>query len=108
MAEAVQSGKAKAAFDAIEDIESGSEAEAEEEHPQDPNVPPPPPYFMKGAYGTQRQTVLLCDWDGNVTYKERALWDAHGNRIERGKGDVVHRFRVPMEGEQEQETAAAS
>ena len=59
-----------------------------------------PGYFMKGAYGTQRQTILLCDWDGNVTYTERALWDAHGNLIERGKGDVVHRFKVPAAGEE--------
>ena len=108
MAEAVQSGAAKAAFDAIEDIESGSEADEGEDHshPADGTGTPPPPYFMKGAYGTQRQTILLCDWDGNVTYKERALWDAHGNQIERGKGDIVHRFRVPMEGEQQEEATA--
>ena len=37
---------------------------------------------------------------GNVTYTERALWDAHGNLIERGKGDVVHRFKVPAAGEE--------
>ncbi|EMR66362.1 hypothetical protein MGN70_000263 [Eutypa lata] len=83
MAEAVQSGKAKAAFDEIED---DSEVEDRPEAAQ---------MFMKGGYGTQRQTILLCDWDGNVVYKERALWDQHGNQIERGKGDVEHRFKVP-------------
>ncbi len=83
MAEAVQSGKAKAAFDEIQD-DSEVEQRPEVAHA-----------FMKGAYGTQRQTILLFDWDGNVTYKERALWDAHGNQIERGKGDVEHKFKVP-------------
>ncbi len=29
--------------------------------------------FMTGLYGTQRQTVILVDWDGNVSYTERAL-----------------------------------
>ena len=98
MAEAARSGAAKAAFDAVEDIESASEVEDDgdggEHHVEVPG------YFMKGAYGTQRQTILLCDWDGNVTYTERALWDAHGNLIERGKGDVVHRFKVPAAGEE--------
>ncbi|RYP22818.1 hypothetical protein DL767_008964 [Monosporascus sp. MG133] len=83
MAEAVQSGKAKAAFDEIED-DSEVEERPEAAH-----------FFMKGAYGTQRQTILLFDWDGNITYKERALWDAHGNQIERGKGDVQHKFTIP-------------
>ncbi|KXJ97280.1 NRDE protein-domain-containing protein [Microdochium bolleyi] len=50
--------------------------------------------FLRGAYGTQRQTVVLVDWDGNVVYKERALWDAHGNELRRGEADVVKRFRI--------------
>lgn len=50
--------------------------------------------FLRGAYGTQRQTVVLVDWDGNVVYKERALWDAHGNELQRGEADVVKRFRI--------------
>lgn len=83
MVEAVQSGAAKAAFDEIED-DSEVEERPEAAH-----------QFMKGAYGTQRQTILLCDWEGNVVYKERALWDQHGNQLERGKGDVEHRFKVP-------------
>lgn len=58
----------------------------------DPNAAPQG--FSTGMYGTQRQTVILVDWDGNVTYTERALFDAHGNAIEKGKGDVTFRFAI--------------
>lgn len=47
-----------------------------------------------GLYGTQRQTVVLVDWDGNVTWVERALWDEKGEPIERGKADVKFGFKV--------------
>lgn len=50
--------------------------------------------FATGMYGTQRQTIILVDWDGNVTYTERALWDANGNALERGKGDLTFRFSI--------------
>ncbi|KAM4062796.1 transport and golgi organization domain-containing protein [Hirsutella rhossiliensis] len=50
--------------------------------------------FETGMYGTQRQTVLLVDWDGHVTLVERALWDSNGNEIPRGQGDVVFRFEI--------------
>ncbi|KAK3936563.1 NRDE protein-domain-containing protein [Diplogelasinospora grovesii] len=50
--------------------------------------------FMTGLYGTQRQTVLLVDWDGNVRYTERNLWDAQGNPIERGAGDTTVTFSI--------------
>ena len=50
--------------------------------------------FETGLYGTQRQTVILVDWEGNVTYTERALWDANGNAIPRGEGDETFRFRI--------------
>ena len=50
--------------------------------------------FATGMYGTQRQTVLLVDWEGNVTYVERALWDAHGRPVERGQGDMYFRFQI--------------
>ncbi|KAI1631634.1 NRDE protein-domain-containing protein [Biscogniauxia mediterranea] len=84
MAEAVEHGKGKEPFDEIED-----ETEPEEHQRTEPAV-----NFMKGAYGTQRQTLILVDWDGNVTYKERALWDAHGNPVERGKGDKVIKYKI--------------
>ena len=50
--------------------------------------------FGTGMYGTQRQTVLLVDWDGNVTYTERALWDSNGNPVKRGKGDMTFKFKI--------------
>lgn len=50
--------------------------------------------FSTGMYGTQRQTVLLVDWEGNVTYTERALFDESGNVVEKGKGDVTFRFAI--------------
>jgi uncharacterized protein with NRDE domain len=50
--------------------------------------------FQTGLYGTQRQTVILVDWDGNVTYTERALWDSNGNPIPRGEGDETFRFKI--------------
>lgn len=50
--------------------------------------------FQTGLYGTQRQTVILVDWDGNVTYTERSLWDGHGNPIPRGEGDETFTFKI--------------
>ncbi|KAK1590444.1 NRDE protein-domain-containing protein [Colletotrichum navitas] len=50
--------------------------------------------YEVGLYGTQRQTILTLDWDGNVTYRERALWDGNGNPIERGQGDEVFKFKI--------------
>jgi uncharacterized protein with NRDE domain len=85
MDEAIANGKMKAAFDEIED-------ESREIQEQDPPVAPT--VFEKGEYGTQRQTIILVDWDGNVTYKERALWDAHGNLVERGQGDSTTKFAI--------------
>ncbi|KLU82645.1 hypothetical protein MAPG_01716 [Magnaporthiopsis poae ATCC 64411] len=39
-------------------------------------------------------TVILIDWDGNVRYTERSLWDEYGNPVERGQGDVTFRFHI--------------
>ncbi|KAK4155601.1 NRDE protein-domain-containing protein [Chaetomidium leptoderma] len=50
--------------------------------------------FQTGLYGTQRQTVILVDWDGNVTYTERALWDPNGNPVSRGEGDETFKFKI--------------
>lgn len=61
-------------------------AERPDEQPQGP--------FETGMYGTQRQTLILVDHDGNVTYTERALWDANGNAIPRGEGDMKFRFAI--------------
>ncbi|KAG6009718.1 hypothetical protein E4U21_001466 [Claviceps maximensis] len=50
--------------------------------------------FEVGMYGTQRQTVMLVDWQGRVKFVERALWDRNGHRIPRGEGDVAHEFQI--------------
>jgi uncharacterized protein with NRDE domain len=49
---------------------------------------------MTGCYGTQRQTIILVDWDGNVTFRERALWDKYGKPIPKGKGDMKFEFKI--------------
>lgn len=49
---------------------------------------------MTGIYGTQRQTIILVDWDGHVTFRERSLWDDEGNAIERGTGDMKFDFQI--------------
>ncbi|TLS24507.1 hypothetical protein PpBr36_08753 [Pyricularia pennisetigena] len=52
------------------------------------------PAFTTGMYGTQRQTVILVDWEGSVRYTERALWDDFGNPLAPGEGDVTFRFQI--------------
>jgi len=51
---------------------------------------------MTGIYGTQRQTIILVDLEGHVTFRERSLWDSEGKPIERGTGDM--RFEFQIEG----------
>lgn len=50
--------------------------------------------YSTGLYGTQRQTVILVDWDGNVTYVERARFDPNGNELQRGEADVTVKFTI--------------
>ncbi|KAH7040927.1 NRDE protein-domain-containing protein [Microdochium trichocladiopsis] len=70
------------------------ETAPEDDESKDGDDLEPKEAFLQGAYGTQRQTIILVDWDGNVTYKERALWDAHGNALKRGEADVVKKFHI--------------
>lgn len=49
---------------------------------------------LLGIYGTQRQSIVLVDWEGNVSFRERSLWDEEGNPIERGKGDMKFEFKI--------------
>ncbi|RDA83049.1 hypothetical protein CP532_1462 [Ophiocordyceps camponoti-leonardi (nom. inval.)] len=69
---------------AVEDL-------AAEQRPESRPVAETASAFATGMYGTQRQTVLLVDWDGNVTFVERALWDRNGHEIPKGEGDVSSR-----------------
>lgn len=54
-----------------------------------------PPDYMHGAYGTQKQTVVLVDREGRVKYIERTLFEGEDVRaVKRGEGDVVFEFVV--------------
>jgi uncharacterized protein with NRDE domain len=55
---------------------------------------PTPSTVMTGIYGTQRQTIILVDWEGNISFRERSLWDEKGHPIERGKGDMKFDFKI--------------
>ncbi|KAM3421109.1 hypothetical protein BST61_g1523 [Cercospora zeina] len=48
------------------------------------------------SYGTSKQTVILVNKEGKVTYVERTLFDQHGTPIPQGEGDV--RFEFDIEG----------
>ncbi|KAH6894474.1 NRDE protein-domain-containing protein [Thelonectria olida] len=74
------------------DDQAAAEALAIEGRP-DPS-PSPMMGFETGMYGTQRQTVIMVDWEGNVTMVERALFDGNGNEVPRGQGDLEFRFKI--------------
>ncbi|KFY92425.1 hypothetical protein V498_04983 [Pseudogymnoascus sp. VKM F-4517 (FW-2822)] len=57
-----------------------------------PSAAAPP--IMSGKYGTQRQTVILVDWEGKVSFIERSLWDDCGKPIPRGEGDKKFEFHI--------------
>lgn len=54
---------------------------------------------MNGVYGTQKQSVILVDRDGRVTFVERTLFDRDANPVRRGDGD--RRFDFEIDGWQE-------
>ncbi|CAM1502421.1 Fc.00g044050.m01.CDS01 [Cosmosporella sp. VM-42] len=88
MQEAMAKGSAEWVTDEMVAVE-----ELMSEGRPDPS-PSPLMGFETGLYGTQRQSVVLVDWDGNVTFKERALWDGNGNAIPKGEGDVEFKFKI--------------
>jgi uncharacterized protein with NRDE domain len=47
-----------------------------------------------GVYGTQKQSVILVNWDGEVTYFERTLFDIDGRPVAKGNGDLKFEFTV--------------
>lgn len=48
------------------------------------------------AYGTSKQTVILVDTLGKVTFVERTLYDQEGNRVRESERDL--RFEFEIEG----------
>ncbi|PTB69205.1 hypothetical protein BBK36DRAFT_1139285 [Trichoderma citrinoviride] len=78
----------------MQDDQKAVEELKQESRPEVSPSPHPSIGFEEGMYGTQRQTVLLVDHDGNATFVERALWDANGNEIPRGQGDVAFRWKI--------------
>ncbi|KAI9669705.1 MAG: hypothetical protein M1831_007401 [Alyxoria varia] len=51
----------------------------------------------QGAYGTQKQTVILVDGAGHATFIERTLYDGEGRRV-LDKRDADRRYDFPIEG----------
>jgi uncharacterized protein with NRDE domain len=47
-----------------------------------------------GVYGTQKQSVVLVDWDGKATFFERTLFDQMGVPIEKGEADRSYEFQI--------------
>jgi uncharacterized protein with NRDE domain len=80
--------------DAVVEVDGASRELAGEERPDAQAGGAGSHGFETGMYGTQRQTVVLVDLDGNVTYVERALWDAQGRPIAKGPGDEKFRFKI--------------
>ncbi|TGO91549.1 hypothetical protein BPOR_0024g00050 [Botrytis porri] len=87
---------------AVRKVSSSNEesaVEMKEEQIKDQEEQRPTPEnnnVISGVYGTQRQTIILVDWQGHVTFIERSLFDEEGNPIERGQADM--RFEFDIEG----------
>ena len=47
-----------------------------------------------GAYGTQKQSVILVDNDGKVRFFERTLFDMEGKPVKLGEGDRTFEFQI--------------
>lgn len=56
---------------------------------------------QSGVYGTQKQTVVLVDHQGKVTFVERSLYDATGRPISTEERD--RKFQFDIEGWSERE-----
>ena len=48
----------------------------------------------KGAYGTQKQTVILVNYSGMVTFVERTLYDENGKSLLQGERDITVEFEI--------------
>ncbi|GAB7361974.1 hypothetical protein MBLNU230_g2011t1 [Neophaeotheca triangularis] len=55
---------------------------------------PPVGDEVSGAYGTQKQTVVLVDRMGKVTFVERTLFDENGHRIHDAEAESCFTFNI--------------
>lgn len=53
---------------------------------------------LNGVYGTQKQTVVLVDLRGRVTFVERTLYDATGKAMVAPNGERDRAFQFGIEG----------
>jgi len=51
-----------------------------------------------GAYGTQKQTIVLVDRKGQVTYIEKTLYDEEGRKLDGGCDTGMRMFEFEIEG----------
>lgn len=49
---------------------------------------------LSGLYGTQTQTVILVDHEGQVTFIERSLFDSNARPIPAGERDRIFHFKI--------------
>ena len=49
---------------------------------------------LSGLYGTQKQTVVLVDHQGRVTFVERSLYGARGKAVPASERDRVYEFDI--------------
>lgn len=47
-----------------------------------------------GVYGTQKESIILVDRKGKLTFIERTVYDGRGDPVERGKGDRTFQFQI--------------
>ncbi|KAB8302185.1 hypothetical protein EYC80_005631 [Monilinia laxa] len=75
--------------------DSGLDVKEEQvKHTEEQRPTPENTNVISGVYGTQRQTIILVDWEGHVTFIERSLFDDEGNSIERGQADMKFEFEI--------------
>ena len=56
---------------------------------------------LSGVYGTQKQTVVLVDHRGRVTFVERSLYGANGKAMPTAERDRVYEFVIEASGRPE-------
>jgi len=49
---------------------------------------------MQGKYATQKQTVVLVDHKGHVTFVERTTFDEHGNEVPESQAKETFKFDI--------------